>query len=277
MSLHQAAERLGVHYMTAYRYVRTGRLPATRDGAEWRVDPSDVERLRSGAGVAPRRGSRGDATRRLELRMLAGDTAGAWAVVEATLASGASPSEIYLGLLGPALVAIGTRWATGELTVADEHRATVCAQRLIGQLGPRFATRGRTRGTIVLGAPAGERHGLPSAMLADLLRAARFTALDLGADTPPDSFVDAARAADRLVAVCIGVTGRSLDTAVRKTLRALRDADVAVPIVVGGAGITDAAHAARLGADAWSGPDVVATIESLAGSPTETRDRGASP
>ena len=30
ITLQEAADRLGVHYMTAYRYVRTGRMPATR-------------------------------------------------------------------------------------------------------------------------------------------------------------------------------------------------------------------------------------------------------
>ena len=29
LSLHDVAERLGVHYMTAYRYVRTGQLAAS--------------------------------------------------------------------------------------------------------------------------------------------------------------------------------------------------------------------------------------------------------
>jgi excisionase family DNA binding protein len=40
ISLRDAAERLGVHYMTAYRDVRTGRLPASRNGVRWRIDPS---------------------------------------------------------------------------------------------------------------------------------------------------------------------------------------------------------------------------------------------
>ena len=31
LSLQEAADRLGVHYMTAYRYVRTGRLRAVQD------------------------------------------------------------------------------------------------------------------------------------------------------------------------------------------------------------------------------------------------------
>ena len=45
ISLREVAELLGVHYMTAYRYVRTGMLPAEKDGAEWRVRLTDLENL----------------------------------------------------------------------------------------------------------------------------------------------------------------------------------------------------------------------------------------
>ena len=34
LTLHEAAELLGVHYMTAYRYVRLGVLPAVKVGAK---------------------------------------------------------------------------------------------------------------------------------------------------------------------------------------------------------------------------------------------------
>lgn len=195
ISLREAADRLGVHYMTVYRYVRTGRLAAVREGTEWRVQTQDVDHLRNGTEPARRRprGSRGAARARLEARLIAGDEAGAWLVVESALASGASPSEIYLLLLVPSLAAIGDRWEAGDLTVADEHRATVVAQRLVGRLGPRMARRGRKRGTIVLGAVAGEEHALPGAILADLIRGAGFDVVDLGPNTPTDSFVDAAR------------------------------------------------------------------------------------
>ena len=37
VTLHEAAERLGVHYMTAYRYVRHGQLQASRTSSGWRV------------------------------------------------------------------------------------------------------------------------------------------------------------------------------------------------------------------------------------------------
>jgi methanogenic corrinoid protein MtbC1 len=200
---------------------------------------------------------------RLEHRMLAGDVPGAWSVVESALVSGATPREIHLELLAPALRSIGQRWADGEITVADEHRASVTAQRIIGQLGPRFARRGRTRGTVVIGAPAGELHSLPSAILADLLRDAGYRVGDLGANTPPESFVDAALSAERLVAVCIGVTNSGFEDVVTEAVRALHDADVAAPVMVGGAGITDAEHARRIGADAWSGTDALSAIRAI--------------
>ncbi len=45
LTLQQAADRLGVHYMTAYRYVRTGRLPADRRDGRWAVATADVAEL----------------------------------------------------------------------------------------------------------------------------------------------------------------------------------------------------------------------------------------
>jgi excisionase family DNA binding protein len=263
ITLQAAAERLGVHYMTAYRYVRTGRLPATRKGVEWRVDPQDVDRLRRSSTSPRPRGSRGRAPERLEQRLLVGDVAGAWAVVESALVSGATPADVHLDVLVPALRSIGERWAGGEVTVADEHRATVAAYRVVGQLGPRFAHRGRTRGMVVVGAPAGELHGLPSAIAADLLRDARYSVTDLGANTPAESFVDAALSAERLVAICIGVTTGGLDDIVAATVAALADAPIDAPVVVGGAAVPDEATALALGADEWSGPDAAALVATV--------------
>ena len=46
IGLREAADRLGVHYMTAYRYVRSGRLAAHKSGDEWRVRTADLDALR---------------------------------------------------------------------------------------------------------------------------------------------------------------------------------------------------------------------------------------
>lgn len=256
MTLQDAADRLGVHYMTVYRYVRTGRLPAERDGAQWMVDPAALAKMRAPGGGRPRQGRvRDEGPAKLAARMVAGDEAGAWGIVEATMASGVEPADIHLDFLVLALRAVGAGWEAGELTVADEHRAAAVAQRLVGRLGPRFARRGRKRGTIVVGAPAGDDHGLPTAIVGDLLRGAGFEVLDLGANTPVQSFVDTSRSASRLVAVAIGATTSTHDAPIRATVRALHRAGISAPVLVGGAAIEDEAHARRLGADGWSGCD----------------------
>jgi excisionase family DNA binding protein len=253
IGLREAAERLGVHYMTAYRYVRSGRLPADKVGDEWRVRVADLHAVRPGRPDAPADRPRSPATaRRLEDRLVAGDEAGAWRILEEAAAAGMPPSALLVELLAPALRSIGDRWAAGELVIADEHRASAVAARLVGRLGPRHTRPGRRRGTIVLGAVAGDRHGLPTAIMGDLLRGAGFEVVDLGADTPAASFVDAARSLDRLVAVGVCITApEALDGAAGQ-VRHLRRELPGVPVVVGGGAVPDAATARALGSDGFA-------------------------
>jgi excisionase family DNA binding protein len=254
LTLHEAAELLGVHYMTVYRYVRLGLLPATKVGGTWQVAPADVESYRSGAeAVEPGARRRAPWAARLEARLVAGDNRGAWGVIEAALAAGAEVDEVYLQIISPAMQSIGARWAAGELDVSVEHRATGIAFRLIGRLGPRFARRGRTRGVVLLGAPVGERHSLPIALLADLLRGEGWDVSDLGVDMPAASFVHAALDTDALVAIGVSVTNPEHLPAASVLLAELRAALPDVFVVVGGLAIEGQAHALALGADGWAG------------------------
>ena len=249
MTLQQAADRLGVHYMTVYRWVRTGKLPATKQGATWSVRQSDLDALHEPAKAAPRSG-RVDHAQRLARRLTAGDEAGAMAVAEAALAGGMEPAALYLDVLAGAMASIGEGGHAGHISIAEEHQATAIMQRLLGRLARNFTRRGRRRGTIVLGAVAGDPHGLPGALLADPLRGRGFTVIDLGPDTPAEAFVEAAGHADGLVALGMTLSLSPTDPA-RDAIAALRAAGVTAPIVVGGAAIADARVAAELGADGW--------------------------
>ena len=253
LTLQEAAETLGVHYMTAYRYVRLGLLHAVKSGGTWRVSPDALAEFRDGGPMSPQHegGSRRRApwAERLEARLLAGDARGAWGVVEAALAAGAELEEIYLDVLAPAMAAIGARWERGELDVSMEHRATGIAMRLIGRLGPRFVRRGRTRGAVVLGAPAGERHALPVAMVSDLLRQHGWEVSDLGADVPDESFVHAVRNTPDVIAVGVSVTTDAGLASAARAFAALRAATSHVALVAGGRAVTSLEAGLALGAD----------------------------
>ena len=262
LSLRECAECLGVHYMTVYRYVRTGMLPALKHGTEWRVAVTDLESFGSGPSAPA---ARGDAnwSDRLKARMVAGDERGSWLVIEAAMVSGLAPERVYLEVLAPALSEIGEAWRHGEATIAEEHRASAVAHRLIGRLGARFATRGRPRGRVVLGAPPGERHRLPIAMVADILRAAGFDVIDLGSDVPVESFVEAVRDARPLV-LGISVVGAAALRPAAEVAAAVK-ASSGTPVLFGGTAVEDAAHAARLGGDGYAanGADAATWVKGL--------------
>src|SRR6187399_3070131 len=113
VSLADVADQLGVHYMTAYRYVRTGNLAADQVNGRWFVTPSELRRFRHAAparpGRRPRRASERVATTRVDQlvsRLVAGDEAGAWTIVEQRLAAGWERTAVVTALLVPAMRAI---------------------------------------------------------------------------------------------------------------------------------------------------------------------------
>jgi MerR family transcriptional regulator, light-induced transcriptional regulator len=266
--LQEAADLLGVHYMTAYRYVRLGQLAAVKDNGIWHVSHEDLEAFQNnrrvvapvlgdddGEAVGVRRRVRWDT--RLESCLVAGDAAGAWSVVESALSSGMTPAQIYVDVLGPAMVSIGHRWEIGELGIGVEHRASGIATRITGRLGPRFARRGRRRGLVVVGSPVGEHHALAGAMLADLLRGGGYEVADIGVDVPATPFVESC--VPEAIAACVSITNPAVFAAGVSVVAAIRLAYPKLLIVLGGqATRAHPAAAAALGADA-----VVASADEL--------------
>ncbi|MCU1345832.1 MAG: putative corrinoid protein [Acidimicrobiia bacterium] len=251
LTLHEAADALGVHYMTVYRYVRLGLLPARKEGSSWRVARHEIERFLNGSqepAAARGGGRRAPWDKRLAQRLVEGDQLGAWGVVEAALAAGTDVHDLYLDVLAPAMTTVGEQWATGEIDVAVEHRASGIVARLIGRLGPRFNRRGRSRGSVVLAAPVGESHSLNLAMMADLARGAGYDVWDLGANVPTESLVEMLEQSSRLALVGIGVMADENRAAAASALAAVRATMPAVALVVGGAGVNERWVAAQPGA-----------------------------
>jgi excisionase family DNA binding protein len=271
ISIEEAAERLGVHYMTIYRYVRTGRLLATTRGGRRRIRPRDlalVSAASTRAAAPATQGGRGAASLsmavdRLRDRLIAGDAAGAWSIIESALLAG-TPGDVYLRLLGPCLATIADGWEQGRISLADEHRATAVALGTMGRLSPLFKRRGRRRpGLVLLAGAEGDPHAIPLAMVADLLRAEGFDVIHLGAAVPAEPPVAMAAAAD-LCAVGLSVSTTHGVAKARRAVGELHRRVPGVPVMLGGPAVRHEKGARQAGADGWA-PDAAAAAELFLG------------
>jgi excisionase family DNA binding protein len=270
MNLKQAAAHLGVHYMTVYRYVRQGRLAAERNGTEWRVTRSALESFtasptRAVAADDDPAGVRTQWSSRLETCLLAADETAAWSVIDHALAAGHSPGDCYVEVIARALSSIGDRWARDELEIADQFLATAVAIRIVARLGARFRRPGRSRGTVVFGAPPGELHSLPIAIVSDLVRLRGFDVLELGANVPASAFASAVTRTPRLICVGIGVTQPENLRSVQAVVDEVREVDRRIPIIVGGLVVSEFEKVILRGVSAVAadGRAAVAIIESF--------------
>ena len=187
MQLREAAETLGVHYQTAYGWVRQGTLPARKTPRGYEVSERDVRDLLAtrAAGVEPPREVQvrdwAAQAGRLYAALVAGDEARARHDF-GRLAAGVPLAELCDKVIAPALQRIGTDWAAGGLSIAAEHRATAICERLIAARVQQ--PQGRPRGVAVASTPPGERHALPSLMAAACLREDHWQIHHLAADLP---------------------------------------------------------------------------------------------
>lgn len=193
IDLREAARLLGVHYQTAYRWVREGCLPAVRVRGRYELGTDDVDAFarqrNQPAPAAERRGRRewGRSADRLLAALCEGDERTAADVVARLHTQGETTLDVLGQVVVPAMAAVGDRWATGELSVAHEHRASEIVSRLLAGIDQRRP--GRPRGTVVVTAPPGELHGLPVDMAAAVLREDAWSVQLLGRDVPADALL----------------------------------------------------------------------------------------
>jgi excisionase family DNA binding protein len=281
LTLQEVAETLDVHYMTVYRYVREGMLPSVRVNRSWQISRADLKEFQSNkksgnkTSSKARHGGRNaaDWANRFESRLVDGDERGSLAVLEAALRSGKDIRSIYIDIVMPTVVEIGKKWHRGDLDVFVEHRASRIVIRLISQITPRFARRGVDRGTIIIGAPEGDLHGLGIAIVGDLLRCEGWRVSDLGANLPAKELGLAVKNSNNLVAACVVATMSGALAETAKCIAAMRaTGDSGAKYFVAGLAIESQDHAEKLGADYWvSGPqELISSLDLLTQKTSQT-------
>jgi methanogenic corrinoid protein MtbC1 len=196
--------------------------------------------------------------------LVAGEPRTARAVVWDGVFSGASPSDLYLDVLAPALHEIGDLWARAEISVAHEHLATAVTESLLAELAASLHSSGAgaTTGAVIVACTPGELHCVGARMVADFLEAGGWDVLAVGASTPAEALAELA-GTRTAVAVALSSSLPERLQAAERACSLLRELPDPPLIVVGGQGYDGSAErASRVGADALvsSPPELVAYL-----------------
>jgi MerR family transcriptional regulator, light-induced transcriptional regulator len=238
LDLRSAAAELGVHYQTAYGWVRSGRLKAELIGGSYVVaraalDAAKAERETPSDPQPPGAQRLERSAERMHNALLVGDEPAVRRLALSLVNEGTSITDLIQKVFVPPLVRIGQSWHDGEVTIGVEHRASAIVERTLGELAPN--PRGRRRGRALVAAVSGDHHSLPTSMAAAALREDSWHVEHLGADMPPDELVRFC--ADQSVTLAV-ITSTNPETAgiANGTASALRAAGT--PAIVGGPGQT---------------------------------------
>jgi methanogenic corrinoid protein MtbC1 len=174
--------------------------------------------------------------------------------------------SIYFELLEPALIEAGDRWERAEMSVSQEHHLTDTTLRVMDDLLSRRPLRARNERTFLALCVENERHDVGLRMISDQLQISGWNVVYHGSDVPADDCLAAVRDnAPTVIGLSVTMAAH-LDRA-RITIAAMREADPAAAIVVGGLLFRDGGDLwQKIGATAGatSGAEAVATVERLA-------------
>jgi len=238
LDLASAARELGIHYQTAYRWVRTGRLPAVLVDGRYVIANKDIDALRR-ARATPARPTVPDQRRiasrseAMHAALVKGDEQLVRRIARSLVDEGAPVRDLVTHALAPALREIGQEWRAGRLTIGTEHRASAVVERVLGELAPN--PRGRRRGTALVAAIEGDRHTLPTTMAAVALREDNWTVHHLGSDMPVDELASFCRT-EPIDLVVLTLTEPAVTEAVQAAASSIRA--LGIPVIVGGPGRT---------------------------------------
>ncbi|MFT6390807.1 MAG: excisionase family DNA binding protein [Ilumatobacter sp.] len=251
IELQSAADALGVHYQTAYRWVRSGRLPAQLTGGKYLISSRDLAavdatRQRPKARTTPGPDRLKRQSERMHEALLAGEETEVRKITRRLVDEGTTIVELVEQVISPPLRWIGQEWHDGNLTIWVEHRASAIIERALGDLLPN--PRGRRRGVVVVAAVSGDLHSLPTTMATVALREANWHVHHLGADIPGDEIISFCAAHPDVDVAVISVTSSDSADPAEQVAQQLRSGGT--PTLVGAAGktlgdlVTDVQHAA---------------------------------
>lgn len=161
------------------------------------------------------------------------------------------PLELVEKHLIPALDAVGARYEKQEIFLPQLLNAASASGAAFDEVRKAIAASGDARqegkGPIVLATVEGDIHDIGKNIVKTVLENYGFRVIDLGRDVPAERIVEAAKAYGAQI---VGLSALMTTTVpgMERTIRLLRSEGLHVPVIVGGAVLTED-YAKRIGAD----------------------------
>jgi len=182
------------------------------------------------------------------------DLEGALENVRKALESKISPTEIISESVVEGMNIVGEKFEKGEYFLSELIVAGEIGKEIVKLLNPYLRAEEvklKKLGKVVIGTVRGDLHDIGKNIVAMMLETAGFEVIDLGADVPPEKFVEAVKQYDaNIVAMSalLTVTMPEMKIVIDKLKETgLRDK---VKIIVGGAPVTEE-YAKSIGADGY--------------------------
>jgi len=191
--------------------------------------------------------------------VIKGDQNKALEITKAALAEGMAPGSILKDGLIAGMNIIGERFKNNEVYIPEVLIAARAMKTAMEVLAPELVKAGvKPLAKAAVGTVQGDLHDIGKNLVVMMLKGAGFEVIDLGVDVSPQKFVDKVK--ETKVAV-VGLSALLTTTmpSMEKTIKALKDAGIAVKTMIGGAPVTQA-YADKIGADGYA-PDAASAVD----------------
>ena len=201
--------------------------------------------------------------------ILNGDAKAAAVLTRQLLDADSSPLELVSECMIPAMDEVGSRFEAEDYFVPELLLSGRAMKGALEIIRPLLAASGaQPVGRVVIGTVKGDLHDIGKNLVASMLEGGGFEVHDLGADVPPEKFIEAIRSSNANIVALSALLTVTMP-AMRTVIDALRAAGVRdqVRVMVGGAPVTRQ-FADEIGADGFteSATSAVALARSFVGS-----------
>ncbi len=184
--------------------------------------------------------------------ILNGDAKTATAVTKQALEENTDPMELVTRYMIPAMDEVGRRFECEEYFVPELLLSARAMKGAMELIRPLLAARGaEPLGRVVIGTVKGDLHDIGKNLVASMLEGGGFEVIDLGADVPPEKFVEAVQTRNANIVALSALLTVTMP-AMKTTIEALKAAGLRdrVKVLVGGAPLTQR-YADEIGADGY--------------------------